>query len=46
MMAILATVLAGTALAGVAAFSVIQVADAGPGDGAPPTQSVTYDAGK
>jgi hypothetical protein len=45
-MGILATVLAGFALAGAATFSIVQVADAGPEGHASPTQSVTYDAGK
>jgi hypothetical protein len=45
-MGVLATILAGVALAGAATFSIVQVATGGPEGSAPPTQSVTYDAGK
>ena len=42
----IAIFLGGIALAGAATFSVVQATSGGPGGHAPPTQSITYDAGK
>lgn len=45
-MGILATFLAGVALAGATTFSVVQAASSSPSGVAPVTQTVAYDDGK
>ena len=47
MFGIIATVVAGVALAGAATVTIVHTATSGPGSsGAPTTQVVTYDEGK